>query len=52
MNDSRSFLSEVYAFNDNTIDEDYIEINVPIIEKQLFVSGMRLANVLTHIFSK
>jgi hypothetical protein len=52
MNDSRSLLPEVYTFQNNIIDESYIDKNVPVIEKQLLVSGLRLVNVLTDIFSK
>ena len=52
VNDSRSLLPDVYDFQNNEIDENYIDKNTPIIEKQLFDSGLRLANVLTQIFSK
>ena len=50
--DSQSFLPEVYSFQNNTIDDTYINKNVPVIEKQLYISGLRLAKVLIQIFSK
>lgn len=52
VNFSRNLLSNVYSFNNEIIDDSYIDKNAPIIEKQLFISGTRLANALTQIFSK
>lgn len=52
MYDSRSYLPEVYSFQNNILDETYIDKNVPIIEKQIFESGTRLASVLTQVFAK
>lgn len=52
MNDSRALLPEVYTFQKYTIDENYIDKNVPVIEKQLFDAGIRLGAVLNSVFSK
>ena len=46
----RSKLSGVYKFQDNTIDRTYIDRNIPVIEDQLLVAGIRLAAVLNHLF--
>jgi S1/P1 Nuclease len=52
MNESRAFLDNVYDFKNGIIDNNYIDKNAVIIEKQLFNSGIRLAAVLNKIFSK
>ncbi len=52
VSNAQSLLPAVYDFTNYTIDENYIEKNTPVIEKQLYISGLRLANVLNHIFSK
>lgn len=48
---SRSFLPTVYGFKDGTIDANYVETAVPIIEKQLLIAGIRLASVLDMLFA-
>ncbi|XZF14530.1 S1/P1 nuclease [Chitinophagaceae bacterium MMS25-I14] len=50
MNESRSLLDKVYAFNGNTIDEAYCIRNRPIIEQQLVYAGIRLAALLNEAF--
>ena len=52
MNESRSYLDNVYDFKDGIIDKNYIDKNTVVIEKQLFDAGLRLAAVLNEIFSK
>lgn len=50
MNDSRSYLPQVYAFKKGMIDEQYISSVTPIMEKQILYAGIRLAGVLNYIF--
>lgn len=50
MEQSRSYLKDVYDFKDNEIGTDYIYKNAPIIEKQIFIAGVRLAAVLNQAF--
>lgn len=52
MDESRSFLANVYDFKEGIIDQNYINMNTPIIEKQLTYAGLRLANILRKTFSK
>ena len=52
MNESRSFLKEVYSFKDDRIDSAYISRSIPIIEQQLAKAGMRLASVLNQTFRR
>ncbi len=52
MEQSRSCLKDVYDFKDNTLTEEYITKSVPIIEKQIFIAGIRLAAVLNQAFKK
>jgi len=52
MNESRAYLDNVYDFKDGIIDNNYIDKNTVVIEKQLFDAGLRLAAVLNQIFSK
>jgi hypothetical protein len=52
MEQSRSYLKDVYDFKDNTLTEEYITKSVPIIEKQIFIAGIRLAAVLNQAFGK
>ena len=52
MNDSRSLLKDVYDYKDATINEEYINKIVPLIEKEIFIAGVRLASVLNQTFKK
>ena len=47
---TRPLLTNVYAFDGTTISNEYITQNVPVIEQQLFLGGMRLAAVLDECF--
>jgi hypothetical protein len=50
-NGSRSYLGQVYSIKGHKIDEAYIATAYPIIEKQLFYAGIRLAAILEKYFS-
>jgi hypothetical protein len=50
MNESRSYLPEVYDFKNGFIDENYVDSNAIVIKKQLLKAGLRLAFVLQQIF--
>ena len=52
MDESRSLLAQVYDFSDGKITEEYINKNKPVIEKQLFLAGIRLAAVLNQYVKK
>ena len=53
MEESRILLPNVYDFGgDNIITQQYIDRNVPIIERQLLYSGIRLGALLNEIFDK
>ena len=51
MNESRSYLGQVYDITDGNIDENYIQKNKTLIEKQLLKSGLRLSVILNEIFT-
>ena len=51
MYQSRSLLDTVYSFQDNFLDQRYIENNASIIKTQLLTAGLRLASVLKEVFS-
>lgn len=52
MNESRGFLPSVYSFENKIIDQNYIDKNKVIIEKQLVKAGVRLAVILHEAFKK
>lgn len=52
MEQSRAYLPSVYLFMDNRLGQAYLDKNIPIIEKQILFSGLRLANLLNSIFEK
>ena len=52
MEESRSLLKNVYDYKDATITEEYITKNVLVIEKQIFIAGVRLAAILNQAFKK
>jgi hypothetical protein len=52
MQESRAYLPQVYDIKNNSIDEAYINKSIPIIEKQIFIAGVRLAAILNEIFKK
>ena len=47
---TRGYLKNVYAINDNKINEFYVDENAKIIKSQLLNAGLRLASVLQHYF--
>jgi hypothetical protein len=49
LKEPRQLLQDVYNFNDNKIDQAYVDRNIPVIEKQLVIAGIRLAVVLERI---
>ena len=49
-NGARSYLYRVYSLNGHKISEQYIDTVYPIIEKQLFLAGLRLAAILQKYF--
>ena len=51
MYQSRSLLDTVYSFQDNFLDERYIDKNATIIKTQLLTAGLRLASVLKEVFA-
>ena len=51
MNESRSYLVEVYNFKDGKITKEYLDKNMVVVEKQLLLAGLRLASVLKEICS-
>lgn len=50
--ESRGYLPEVYDFKKGDITKEYVDKNLPVIEKQLVIAGLRLASVLNHTFKK
>ncbi len=50
MQHSRSLLNNVYDIKSNKVETEYIKANQSIIEKQLLISGIRLASVLKKLF--
>lgn len=50
--DSRGYLPEIYSFKKGELNNEYIDKSLPIIEKQLMIAGLRLANVLNEDFKK
>jgi hypothetical protein len=49
-NDSRSYLPEVYNFQNGFIDQAYVDKNYVLVEQQLLKGGLRLASVLERVF--
>lgn len=52
MEESRSFLGNVYALHNKKVTKDYEKLAVPIIKQQLSKAGIRLACVLYNNFSR
>lgn len=52
MEQSRAYLPAVYNFSDNRLSQEYLDNNIPIVEKQILFSGLRLAHLLNTIFKK
>jgi hypothetical protein len=51
MYQSRSLLDTVYSFQNNFLDQNYIDKNALIIKKQLVIAGIRLAAILNEVFA-
>ena len=51
MYESRSHLGEVYNFKNAKIDQEYLDRNAVLVERQLLIAGLRLASVLKEIVS-
>ncbi len=51
MYQSRSYLDQVYSFENNYLDKKYIDHNFEVIKKQIVIGGIRLACVLKEIFN-
>jgi hypothetical protein len=52
MEESRSLLPNVYAFENNRISKEYETVAVPLIKQQLSKAGIRLACILFNNFNK
>ncbi|MEI8278166.1 MAG: S1/P1 nuclease [Bacteroidota bacterium] len=50
VNAERPLLTAVYDFNNNTIDQAYVDRNIKTVETQLFIAGIRLAAILEQAF--
>ncbi len=50
MKESRTWLDQIYDFKDNFLDPVYVDKNTPVVENQLFLAGIRLAEVLRTDF--
>lgn len=50
MNESRSYLDDVYDFTGHVLGEAYAQKNAPILQQQLVYAGLRLAAVLEQDF--
>jgi hypothetical protein len=52
MNESRSYLGNVYDYTGHVLGEEYAKKNRGIVEKQLIKAGLRLAAVMEKVFGK
>jgi len=52
LDESRSKLGTVYDFKGDNMNQKYIDRNVPVIEEQLLLAGVRLASLLNQIFTQ
>ena len=50
MNESRSYLPNVYDFKGDSIDVAYADKNAPIIKLRLALAGLRLSELLNELF--
>ncbi len=50
MQQARKELKSVYDIKDGTIDDAYVARNKPVIEKEIYIAGVRLAAVLKDVF--
>jgi hypothetical protein len=52
INESRGYLDNVYSFKSNKIDDAYVDVNIGIVESQIYKAGTRLAELLEMYFGK
>ena len=52
INESRSYLPFMYGFDNNTLNQNYVNKAVPLIENQLLKAGIRLSNLLEKYLEK
>ena len=52
INESRSYLPFMYGFENNTLNQNYVNKAVPLIENQLLKAGIRLSNLLEKYLEK
>ena len=50
IHEPRSLLNKVYDFNDDIIDQAYVDKNKKIVETQILIAGIRLSAILTEVF--
>lgn len=50
LNESRGLLPDVYNISGGKIDQKYIDLNAPHVERQLIKAGLRLAAILNQYF--
>lgn len=50
LSESRSLLPDVYSISGGKIDQKYIDLNAPHVERQLIKAGLRLAAILNQYF--
>ena len=50
MYQSRSLLDTVYSFQNNFLDQAYLDNNAKVIKRQLVIAGIRLASILKDTF--
>ncbi len=46
INESRTYLPQIYSFSNSTLDEAYVQKAAPIIEDQILKAGIRLSAIL------
>ncbi|MGG9970209.1 S1/P1 nuclease [Ferruginibacter sp. SUN002] len=51
MKESRSLLPKVYDFSEYIITDAYVDRSAAIVKRQLLIAGVRLANMLTKLFT-
>jgi hypothetical protein len=51
INESRTYLPEIYSFSNSTLDESYVQKAKPIIEEQILKAGIRLSAILEKVLA-
>lgn len=52
MYESRAYLDTAYGFQNNFLDQQYIDRNAEVIKRQLLIGGLRMAAVLKKLFGE